>query len=121
MAKVRKPVSARTIREAYRAGEFNAPEVAQTSLAEGARGRLHPKAVEAYLKVNKGAAYREKSVAEQPTVEVPYVKRNKRGARLNRKATMTVAEVRRLAGIEGRRGRLPKSAIEKASAHLSDA
>lgn len=117
----RKPVSARTIREAFQNGEFEAPEVAHKSLAKGARGRLHPEGVKAYLKANRGATYSEKSDAEALAVEVPYTKRNKRGHRLSRTATLPVSEVRRLAGIEGRRGRLPKSAIEVASEHLSDA
>lgn len=79
------------------------------------RGRLNPAFVRVYTEAT-GNTYAEKSVAEGRTLTLPLTKMNAKGARLKRPETFPVAEVRRLAGVEGKTGRLSSASIAKAAA-----
>jgi hypothetical protein len=126
-------VSAARIRSAFAAGEFTAPTEALPSLIGGkvvkvdgtpthvpstsglVRGRLHPKAVEAFNAQVKGEQYAgEKAKVEDKTITLALTKPNARGARLKKPENFAPSEVRRLAGI-GNKGRIPQSALDKAA------
>lgn len=128
--------TAAVVREAFAAGKFTAPEKALPSLNSG-RGRISPVAVEAFLASKAGKGYTMpflgntdsegnpvvKVSKPAATIEVPRVSVDAKGRRRTLKpVTMTVAEVRALAGVEGKRGRLSKAAIEAAgAAHVAQA
>jgi hypothetical protein len=114
-------VPASRVREAFAEGLFKAPEAALPSLVgkngDGrVRGRLNPLAIEAFNEQVKGEQYAgEKSAVEAKMVTLPLVKPNAKGALLKRPEAFPVSEVRRLAGIEGRKGRISKAAIATAA------
>jgi hypothetical protein len=122
----RTPVSAKTIRTAFQTGALDAAKVVDakgkpvTPLsvlgrdgdASRVRGRVNPAFVTAFLEANPGSTYAEKSQAESPMVEVPLV--SPKTGRPVKPVTLPRAEVRSLAGIEGRRGRIAKSDLAAA-------
>lgn len=114
-------VPASRIRAAFAAGEFTAPDEALASLigrnGDGkVRGRLNPKAVEAFEAQVPGEQYAgEKSQVESRTVSLPLTKMNAAGARLKRPETFTLTEVRTLAGIEGKKGRISSANLTAAA------
>jgi hypothetical protein len=118
-------VSAARIREAFQAGLFTAPDAALPSLigskGDGnVRGRLNPLAVEAFEAQVKGEQYAgEKQgglgVASK-TVEVPMF--SPKTGRPVKSRTLTIGEVRTLAGVEGRKGRLSAAHIAAAAKAL---
>ena len=121
-------VSTKYIRTAFANGEFTAPDAALLSLTghgpngEGTgniRGRLHPAAVEAFLAQTPGVSYEEKAVTDEKMVEVPRVKVDAKGRKRNLKpVVLPISEVRALAGVSGKRGRLSKEHIATAGAAL---
>lgn len=124
----RTPVSAKTIRTAFQTGTLDASKVVDgkgkpvTPLsvlgrdgdASRVRGRVNPAFVAAFLAANPTATYAEKSQAESPMVEVPLV--SPKTGRSVKPVVLPRAEVRALAGIEGRRGRIGKSDLLAAGA-----
>lgn len=115
-------VTAARVREAFANGEFTAPDAALPSLVgrngDGrVRGRLNPLAVEAFNEQVKGEAYAgEKSPLEgAKMVTLPLTKPNAKGALLKRPEDFPMSEVRRLAGVEGKKGRLSKADIARAT------
>lgn len=114
------PVTAREIREAFARGEFTARDESLPSLRGGdsgkVRGRISPSAVEDFLAVNPDRVLVKSAEAEVKTVTLPLTKTSARGATLKRPEAFPIAEVRRLAGVEGKRGRLSKEHIAKATA-----
>lgn len=121
------PASASDIRSAYAEGLFTVPEGTNLASLVGrngdgkVRGRLNPVVVEAFLTspAGKGRSYAEKSVAEQKTIMLPLVKRNAKGARLQRPEAFPVSEVRALAGAPAR-GRLSSKHIAKAAERVQE-
>lgn len=118
----RKPVAvpARVVRQFAHEGKVTITDEALASVIGGpqgrGRGRLSPDLVAAFEAENPGYVYAgEKSKAEAKMVTVPLVKPNARGARLKRPEDVPVAEVRRLAGVEGKRGRLAAADLERAA------
>jgi rRNA maturation endonuclease Nob1 len=134
------PVAAKTIRTEFQNGNLDASTVpaldkdgnprtdkdGNTVLADTAsifgkdnsgvvRGRLNPAFVAVFLAANPKATYAEKSAAESRTVEVPLTKMNAKGARLKRPEKVAVSEVRRLAGSEGKAGRLSSADVRAAA------
>ncbi len=114
-------VPAARVREAYREGLFTAPDEALASLvgANGSgkvRGRLNPAAIAAFNEQMTGEQYAgEKSPVEGRTVTLPLTKVNAKGARLKRPETFPLSEVRSLAGVVGKKGRLSAAEIAKAA------
>lgn len=116
------PVSAKFIRTAFAEGKFTAPDEALPSLvgsgANGARGRLNPLAVEAFLAQVPGHTYAEKTVKPEATVTIVPTRKDKNGRVRSLKAReVSVSEVRRLAGGPAR-GRLSAATIAKAAEAL---
>lgn len=115
------PVSAARVREAYREGLFTVPEAALACLigrnGDGkVRGRLNPLAVEAFNEQVEGEVYAgEKSGAESKSITLPLTKMNAKGAVLKRPEDFPVREVRRLAGIEGKKGRIAQADLTRAA------
>lgn len=130
------PVSAKSVRAAFAAGEFTAPTEALPSLVGGktvkvdgvlthvpspsglVRGRLNPAAVEAFNSQVKGKVYageKAKVDGEGATITLPLRKPNAKGAMLKRPESFTNAQVRALAGISGRKGRISKEALVRAT------
>lgn len=117
------PVSAKTVRAAFAAKAFEAPAAALPSLVgngpRGARGRLHPAAREAFEAAHPGFVVAEKTVSDEPTVEIVPVRQDKAGRTRRLKARqVAVSEVRALAGTVGKRGRLGKVEIAAAAEAL---
>lgn len=114
-------VPASRVREAFAAGEFTAPEAALPSLVgkngDGrVRGRLNPLAVEAFNEQVEGEQYAgEKSPVESKQVTLPLTKMNAKGARLKRPEAFPLSEVRALAGVVGKKGRLSAAEVAKAA------
>jgi hypothetical protein len=105
-------VPASRVRAAFAEGLFTAPEVALPSLVGRTpgkvRGRLHPEAVAAFNEQVKGEQYAgEKSAVESKRVTLPLTN-------LKRPEAFPLSEVRSLAGVTGKKGRL--SAAEVATA-----
>jgi len=128
------PVSAKTVRAAFAAGEFTAPTEALPSLLGGknvkvdgvlthvpspsglVRGRLNPAAVEAFNAQVKGKVYAgEKTKVEDKTITLDLRKPNAKGAMLKRPEAFPVSQVRALAGISGRKGRISREALARAT------
>lgn len=123
-----KPVSAATIRQAFRDGTLNVADVknekgeavnpASIFGADGTgqkvRGRLNPAFVAAYLAANPTASYAEKSVAEKRTVMLPLV--SAKTGKAIKPVEVTVTEARALAGVPGGKGRLSADTLAKAAA-----
>lgn len=115
-------VPASRVREAFRAGLFTAPDAALPCLigknGDGVvRGRLNPLAVEAFNEQVKGEQYAgEKSPVESKQVTLATTKMNAAGARLKRPVTLSLAQVRDLAGVKGKKGRLSAAEVATATA-----
>lgn len=123
------PVDTKTIRNAFVTGALDASKVVDakgkpvsTASLLGAdgtgtkvRGRLHPAFVAAFEAANPGTVFVEGAEANVKTVEVP---RTSAKGRPMKPATLPIAEVRRLAGIEGKKGRISKADLAKAGAAL---
>lgn len=116
------PVTAREIREAFARGEFTARDESLPSLRGGksgkVRGRIAPSAVEDFLAANPNRVLVASAEAEVKTVTLPLTKTNARGATLKRPEDFPITEVRALAGVEGKRGRLSKAHVEAAAAKV---
>lgn len=125
--------TAPVVRAAYKAGKFPAAEgVSLDSLigAKGdgnARGRINPAHVKSFLASKAGKGYTmpnlgnggDKAPAPSREVSVPRVKTDAKGRKRTLKpVTLPMAEVRRLAGVEGKKGRLSQADIAKAGAAL---
>ncbi len=114
-------VNAARVREAFRAGLFTAPDAALPSLmgknGDGrVRGRLNPLAVEAFNAGVKGEQYAgEKSTVESKSVTLPLTKMSAAGARLKRPESFPLSQVRTLAGVEGKKGRLSSAEVARAA------
>lgn len=114
-------VPASRVRAAFAAGEFTAPEAALPSLigAKGdgkVRGRLNPLAIAAFNEQVKGEQYAgEKSKVEAKSVTLPLTKMNAAGARLKRPEAFPLSEVRALAGVVGKKGRLSSAEVKAAA------
>lgn len=132
MAKAITFVSASTVREAFRNGTLDASAVLDAkgkavptvSLfgADGTsgkvRGRIHPAFVAAFNALDSGVQYAETKGGEK-TVTVPRIKIDAKGRkRALAPVTLPVSEVRALAGISGKRGRISAASIAKAGAAL---
>jgi hypothetical protein len=114
-------VPASRVRAAYAEGLFTVPDAGLACLigrnGDGrVRGRLNPIAVEAFNEQVEGEQYAgEKSPVESKTVTLPLTKMNAKGARLKRPEDFPLSEVRRLAGVSGKKGRLSAAEIAKAA------
>lgn len=114
-------VPASRVREAFAQGLFTAPEAALPSLVgkngDGrVRGRLNPLAVAAFNEQVKGEQYAgEKSPVESKSITLPLTKMTAAGARVKRPETFPLSEVRNLAGVVGKKGRLSAADIETAA------
>jgi len=122
------PVPAKVVRQAAREGRFTVPEAAKACVFGGpqgrGRGRLNPSLVAAFNEAmaSEGVVYAgEKTAVEGRQVTLPLTKMNAAGARLKRPESLPVSEVRRLAGAEGKRGRLSKADIAKATEAVESA
>lgn len=112
-------VNADFIRKAAREGRVTLTDAALPAFTSGpqghGRGRLPKSAIEAFEAENPGYVYAgEKSRHEGRQVTLPLTKPNARGARLKRPEAFPVSQVRALAGVTGKAGRL--SEAEKAKA-----
>ena len=126
MAKAKTLVTAATIREAYRSGALN---VADVKDAKGqpvnpasifgkdnsgvVRGRLNPAFVAHFVANTPGTDYKEK-VAERKTRTLTYSVKDKAGRSRKREVTLTIVEVRALAGVTGKKGRLSQADLDRA-------
>lgn len=120
-----KPVSAKVIRTAFRDGTLDASKVVDANGkpvnpvsifgtdgdVSRCRGRLNPAFAEFYVANVKGTSYSEK-VAEVSTIEVPL--NSPKTGRPIKPVTLPVSEVRALAGISGKAGRISKADLAKA-------
>lgn len=127
MAKAKTLVTASTIREAFRNGTLNVADVkdakgnpvspASILGADGTgtkvRGRLNPAFVAHFVANTPGTAYKEK-VAERKTRALTYTVKDKAGRSRKREVTLTIAEVRALAGVTGKKGRLSQADLDRA-------
>lgn len=127
-------VNAARVRAAFAAGEFTAPDAALPSLLGGSysktkgyqagtgviRGRLNPLAVESFNEQVKGEVYAGEKKGgiggNVKTVEVPMF--SAKTGRPVKPVTRTLAEVRTLAGVEGKKGRLSKADLLAAAVAL---
>lgn len=111
MAKVIREATAAQVRQFFTENKALIPAEAAQSLRPGARGRLHPAAVEAFNKQKRttGMEYREGAVAK---VTLHYPAKDSRGRSITKKAHLPMQEVRRLAGpFAGKRGMLSEHAL----------
>ena len=130
---VKTPVSAKTIRTAFRDGTLNVKDVKDANGKpvnpvsifgpEGdqsrCRGRLNPAFAAFYTEKVKGTTYAEKSGADERTVEVPRV--SAKTGRAIKPTVLPIAEVRALAGVSGKKGRLSKADLTAAAEALTKA
>lgn len=125
------PVTAAQIRAAFRDGSLDASKVVDakgnpvnaaclTSGPQGTgRGRINPALVQTFLDANPGATYNQKASNAQPkTVEVPRV--SPKTGRPVKPTTLPISEVRALAGVSGKKGRLSSADLDKAAAALTE-
>lgn len=120
-----RPVPARVVREFARSNRVTVTDDALACVTGGpqgrGRGRLHPDLIAAFNAENgEGLVYDEakgKRLAGR-MVTLPLVKPNARGAMLKRPEDFPIAEVRKRAGVEGKKGRLSKADIAKAAASV---
>lgn len=117
MAK-RTEVSAKTVREFFAANPDKVTDEFRTSVSTGARGRLHPKAIEAFKAANPRKAYAVGTDA-QPTITLEVVKANAKGAKRKTTVKVPAKDLRAYVGATGKRGRLSKEALSKAAAHFA--
>lgn len=114
-------VSAARVREAFRNGEFTAPDAALPSLVGAktsgvVRGRLSPLAVAAFNEQVKGEVYagEKRGGADlAKTVEVPMF--SAKTGRPVKPITRTLDEVRAAAGTTGKKGRISKDDLHRAA------
>jgi len=121
------PVSAKTVRTAFRDGTLDASKVldgkgnaVNTASLFGAdgtstkvRGRIHPAFV-AYFNDNaKGQTYAEKSVAEKTMVTLPLV--SLKTGKPVKPVQVPIAEARALSGTTGKKGRLSSADLVTAA------
>lgn len=108
-----KPVPARVVREFAREGRVTLTDAALDCILGGpqgrGRGRLNPDAIAAFNAENgEGLVYAgEKSEAEVKTVTVPMF--SPKTGRPVKPLVKPLTEVRKAAGVEGKRGRLSAS------------
>lgn len=76
-------------------------------LSDNARGRLHPEVVTAFNRSHRTKQYGVGTKVEK-TVKVLVSPDASEGRKTPRTVTMPISEVRSLAGVEGRRGRISK-------------
>jgi hypothetical protein len=111
-------VAPRDVRAAFHNGDLTVPDAALPSMTGGpqgrGRGRVHKDAIEAFIALNPGAVYAEKTVPAK-SVTLPVTKTSKTGATLKRPVDVSLAEARRLSGTVGQKGRLSGAAIEAAA------
>lgn len=119
------PVSAKVIREAFRNGTLDVAKVVDgkgdavnpvsvlgaNGDATRCRGRLNPAFAAYFVENTPGTSYAEK-VAEVSTIEVPL--NSPKTGRPIKPVTLPVSEVRALAGISGKAGRISKADLAKA-------
>lgn len=111
MAKVIREATAAQVRQFFTENKVLVPAEAAQSLKPGARGRLHPAAVEVFNKQKKhtGMEYHEGAVAK---VTLHYPAKDARGRNITKRAHLPMQEVRRLAGpFAGKRGMLSEQAL----------
>lgn len=140
MSKSTKPavaVSAKTIRTAFQSGALDPakvvalnpkgepktdkdgnPVIANPACLFGGpqgtgRGRLNPAFVKAFLDANPGTTYAEKTVKDTRMVEVPMF--SAKTGRPVKSLTKPISEVRKAAGVEGKKGRLSKDDLLRAA------
>lgn len=73
------------------------------------RGRVHPLFNAAYEAAHPGTVVQEKTGLDVKQVEVPLF--SPKTGRAVKPVTLPLPEVRRLAGIEGKKGRIPSAAL----------
>lgn len=123
------PATATVIREVYKARGFKVPEVALASLlgkdgkGTKVRGRIHPAAQRALIEAFPGEFVAvdlgngNATPKAEKVIEVPRVKTDAAGRKRTLKpVTMTLSEVRALAGTTGKKGRVSKAEVEAAGA-----
>lgn len=122
------PVPAKVVREFAREGRITVTDAAMACITGGpqgrGRGRLHPDVVAAFNAENGQGLVYDEAVGKRlagPRVDLPLTKMNAKGARLKRPESFSVKEIRSLAGVEGKRGRLSKDDIAKAAAAVEAA
>jgi hypothetical protein len=118
------PVTAKTIRQAFQSGALDPAKVVNAKgdavnpacLFSGpqgkGRGRLNPAFVAAFLDANPGTTYAEK-VAEVKMVEVPLT--SPKTGRPIKPVSLPISEVRTLAGVAGKKGRLSQADLTAAA------
>ena len=113
-----KLVSAKVIREFFASNPDKAPESAAKSLAQGARGRIHPDAVKVFSQANKGKAYDASAkVRDTASVTLKVKGVTATGKSHTKLVKVPASEARTLAGTDaGKRGRLSTKAVEAAAA-----
>lgn len=130
---VKTPVSAKTIRTAFRDGTLNVKDVKDANGkpinpvsvlgadgdASRCRGRLLPAFAAFYTEKFPNTTYAEKSGADERTVEVPRV--SAKTGRPVKPTRLPIAEVRALAGVSGKKGRLSKADLLAAAEALTKA
>jgi hypothetical protein len=120
--RILKPVAAKVVRQFAFDGKVTVTDAALACVTTGpqgrGRGRLHPDLIAAFNAENgEGLVYNEsegKALAGR-FVTLPITKTNARGAVLNRPEQFPIAEVRTLAGVVGKKGRLSKADVAKAA------
>jgi hypothetical protein len=119
MGKQKTPVSGNTVRTW---GAEHAPDLVAVP-RDGetfARGRISKALVERYEDENPGMVY-VAGTKDERTFEVPEVTRDKRGRKRTTKRTLTLSQVRELAGdAMGSRGLPSAAALAAASERLSE-
>jgi len=126
------PVDAATIRAAFHNGDLDPAKVVDgkgeqvnpACLFGGpqgrGRGRLNPAFVQAFIDANPGATYDQKGANAQPkTVSVP--RTSPKTGRPVKPTVLPLSEVRALAGVSGKRGRLSSTDLANAAAALDKA
>lgn len=127
MAKSKTLVTAAAIRKAFQSGALNVADVVD---AKGnpvnpvsvlgrdgdtsrIRGRVNPAFAAHFVANTPGTEYKEK-VAERKTRDLTYSVKDKAGRSRKRSVTLTIAEVRALAGVTGKKGRLSQADLDRA-------
>lgn len=122
-------VNSKTVRTAFVTGALDASKVIDAKgnpvstaslfgadgTGEKVRGRLKPEFVQAFLDANPGTEFVEGAQANVKTVEVP--RKSAKGRDL-KPAVLPIAEVRALAGVEGKKGRLSRADLARAGQAL---
>lgn len=116
------PVPAKTVRQFVREGRVTFTDAAEACIFGGpqgrGRGRLHPDLVAAFNAENgEGLVYVEEDgkALRENRVTLPLTKKNARGANIKRPEAFPISEVRALAGVAGKKGRLSEADKVKAA------